>query len=328
MAMANWQQQVLGTEVNLTQFEQIVVQDGSSFAVHDGLRDVFKGRFTTISPAAIEVHVTWDMLSSQPGTVSVSADSQAEYDYLPKAETLKNQLFLADRGYFKLSYLREIDVAGGYYAVRAKTTSNPRVLNAFTIKGRVLKRFKGQSLKQVKGHIRRSGVVDMDVENRHGYRMIASWAKGKKEPTYWVTNLPRSGYPASTIIQLYSLRWQIELLFKEWKSYCNLRKFNTRKATMMEGLIWVSLLTLLVKRHIGFSIQQIKGVAISSFMVAKNTQGWFYKLMESIIHYDLADLKQTWCWAMDYLSRYAKRAHPDRDRKTGRLAPGLVPIIS
>ena len=64
MAMANWQQQVLGTEVNLTQFEQIVVQDGSSFAVHDGLRDVFKGRFTTISPAAIEVHVIWDMLRS------------------------------------------------------------------------------------------------------------------------------------------------------------------------------------------------------------------------------------------------------------------------
>ena len=31
-------------------------------------------------------------------------------------------------------------------------------------------------------------------------------------------------------MQLYSLRWQIELLFKEWKSYCNLRKFNTRNA--------------------------------------------------------------------------------------------------
>lgn len=174
----------------------------STKAGHHGLRDVFKGRFTTISPATIEVDVTWYMLRSQPGTVSVSADSKAEYDYLPKA----------------------------------KTTSNPRVLNAFKMKGKQLKRFEGQSLKQVKGHIRRSGVVDIDVENRHGYRMIASWVKGKKEPTYGVTNPPRSDYPASTIIQLYSLRWQIELLFKEWKSYCNLRKFNTRKATMMEGL--------------------------------------------------------------------------------------------
>ncbi|GAC25238.1 MULTISPECIES: IS4 family transposase [Paraglaciecola] len=328
MAMGNWQQQILGTDVNLSMFEQIVVQDGSSFAVHDSLSDVFKGRFTTISPAAVEIHVSWDMLSSQPHAVSVSADSKAEYDYLPPAASLGNKLFLADRGYFKLSYLRDIHASGGFYTVRAKTTSNPLVAAAYTAKGKRLKRFKSVSLKKVKAHIRRSEVVDMDVENPHGYRMIASWPKDKNEPTYWVTNLPRSEYPANSIIKLYGLRWQIELLFKEWKSYCNLRKFNTRKASMMEGLIWVSLLALLVKRRIGFSIQQLKGIAISSFMVAKNTQGWFYKLMESIIHFDQSTLIQTWNWAVDYLARYAKRAHPDRDRESGRLAPGLTPIIS
>jgi hypothetical protein len=169
----------------------------------------------------------------------------------------------------------------------------------------------------------------MDVEHNHErYRMVASWPADKSEPTYWVTNLSREDYPARNIIKLYSLRWQIELLFKEWKSYCNLRKFNTRKASMMEGLIWASLLALLVKRRIGFSIQRLKGVAISSFMVAKNTQGWFYKLMESILHYDHMELKQTWHWAVDYLATYAKQAHPDRDRKTGRLAAGLKPVIS
>ena len=328
MAMANWQEQVLGTDVNLDRFKEVVVQDGSSFAVHDSLSEEFKGRFTTISPAAIEVHVSWNILSSQPAAVSVSADSQAEYDFLPQAISLMNKLFLADRGYFKLSYLREIDEAGGFYTVRAKTTSNPQVIAGYTVNGKPLKRFKDAPLKAVKQYIRRSEIVDMDVVNPHGYRMIASWPKDKEQPTYWVTNLPRSEYSSSNIIKLYGLRWQIEILFKEWKSYCNLRKFNTRKATMMEGLVWMSLLALLVKRRIGFSIQQLKGIAISSFLVAKNTQGWFYKLMESIIHFDQIELKQTWHWAIDYLARYAKRAHPDRDRKTGRLAPSLTPIIS
>ena len=155
-------------------------------------------------------------------------------------------------------------------------------------------------------------------------RLIASWPPGKSEPTYWATNLPREQYPATTVVQLYSLRWQIELLFKEWKSYCNLRKFNTRNAGLMEGLIWVSLLALLVKRRIGFSIQRLMGVDISSFMVAKNTQSWFYPLMESILHDAYSELKETWNWAVNYLSRYAKRAHPDRDRKNGRLKYGLV----
>ena len=328
MAMGNWQQQILGTDVSLSAFKRIVAQDGSSFAVHDDLKDTFKGRFTTTSPAAVELHVSWDMLSSQPETISVSADSVAEYDFLPKPATLVDSLFLADRGYFKLSYLDSIHQAGGYYAVRAKTTCNPLVVAGYNGQGKVLKRFKQVKLKKVKKHIRQSGIVDMDVQGKTAYRMIASWPQGKAEPSYWVTNLSREQYTAATLIKLYSLRWQIELLFKEWKSYNNLRKFNTRNPTLMEGLIWASLLALLVKRRIGFSIGRLKGVEISSFMVAKNTQGWFYKLMGAITHYDVDELKQVWNWAVDYLSRYAKRAHPDRDRKTGRLQCGLNPVIS
>ncbi len=326
VALHKWQQHILGMDKDLSVFKQIVLQDGSSFAVHNALKEEFKGRFTTISPAAVEVHVSWDMLQSQPEQIAVSADSVAEYDFLPAAESLVACLFMADRGYFKLSYLDSIDQAGGSYLVRAKTTANPLVLSGVNAQGKRLKRFENVKLRALKHHIRRSQVVDMDVEGKTSYRMIASWPAGKSEPTYWATNLSREDYPASTVIQLYSLRWQIELLFKEWKSYCNLRKFNTRNAGLMEGLIWVSLLALLVKRRIGFSIQRIMGVDISSFMVAKNTQSWFYPLMESILHGTAPELKQTWNWAIDYLSRYAKRAHPDRDRKTGRLQYGLVSI--
>jgi hypothetical protein len=34
-------------------------------------------------------------------------------------------------------------------------------------------------------------------------------------------------------------------------------------------------MTLLVKRRIGMSVQQLSGVELSTFRVAKNTQGWF-----------------------------------------------------
>ena len=327
-AVHDWQQQVLGTDVELSAFKGIILQDGSSFAVHDSLQDIFKGRFTKISPAAVEVHVSWDVLQGYPEQISISPDSQAEYDFLPEAETLVNNLFLADRGYFKLSYLDEIDQAGGSYVVRAKTTVNPIVVAGFNKNGKPLKRFQGIKQKAVKKYIRRSGIVDMDVKGKTSYRLIASWPKGKDEPTYWATNLDREQFSAEAVIKLYQLRWQIELLFKEWKSYCNLQKFNTRKATMMEGLIWASLLSLLVKRRIGFSVQQLTGIELSTFMVAKNTQGWFYPLMELITQNMLSKLKKTWKRTIHFLSKYAKRAHPDRDKKTGRLQYGLNPITS
>jgi hypothetical protein len=116
-------------------------------------------------------------------------------------------LFLADRGYFKLSYLESIDAAGGFYVVRAKTTVNPTVVAVFNRKGITLKRFTSKKQKDVKKHIRRSVIVDMDVEGKTDYRLIASWPKGKSEPTYWaiILGLAFSALGISSIKRLKSL---------------------------------------------------------------------------------------------------------------------------
>ncbi|MDX6038550.1 IS4 family transposase, partial [Acinetobacter baumannii] len=47
-------------------FKQVLLQDGTSFAVHDGLSLHFPGRFGTHSPAAVELHVTYDLEKAQP----------------------------------------------------------------------------------------------------------------------------------------------------------------------------------------------------------------------------------------------------------------------
>ena len=54
-------------------------------------------------------------------------------------------------------------------------------------------------------------------------------------------------------------------------------------------------------------------------MVAKNTQGWVYPLMELITQNILSKLKKTWKSTMYFLLKYAKWAHPDRD-KNGTIA--------
>ena len=37
-----------------SEFRRIVIQDGSSFAVKDALKEVFPGRFKKVKPAAVE----------------------------------------------------------------------------------------------------------------------------------------------------------------------------------------------------------------------------------------------------------------------------------
>src|SRR5437667_3465897 len=90
------------------EFHHIVIQDGSSFAIHDSLREVFPGRFKAVKPAAVELHATMDLLCDAPTTVVLTPDTTNEQAFLPEPASLKDSLLLADRGYLDLGYMRRV----------------------------------------------------------------------------------------------------------------------------------------------------------------------------------------------------------------------------
>src|SRR6266571_647054 len=90
------------------EFRHIILQDGSSFAIHDGLREVFPGRFKTVKPAAVELHTTMDLLCDAPTTVVLTPDTTSEQAFLPEPASLRDSLLLADRGYVDLHYLQRV----------------------------------------------------------------------------------------------------------------------------------------------------------------------------------------------------------------------------
>ena len=90
----------------------------SSFALKKKLRDGFPGRFTTIGPAAIEIHATYSGFFDEVCAVEIAPDKEAERQFLPAASTLKDRLLLADRGYPGVDYFEAVDKEGGAFVVR------------------------------------------------------------------------------------------------------------------------------------------------------------------------------------------------------------------
>src|SRR3989442_2526211 len=131
--MSQLTMKVLGFEAGkaFSEFNRLLLQDGSSFALHKALADVFPGRFNAVSPAAVELHCTMDLLQDAPIIIALSPDTDSEPDYRPAPESLRGDVFLADRGYLDLTYLRDIDRQGGFFIVRSTSHLNPRVIDAY-----------------------------------------------------------------------------------------------------------------------------------------------------------------------------------------------------
>ena len=115
--------------------------------------------------------------------------------------------------------------------------------------------------------------VDLDIEYRqtdHAERFRLVVVPGRAGQTSRLcTNLSRTTFSAALVARLYRFRWQIELCFKEWKSYANLHKFDTANPHIAAGLIWAGLCAALLKRFLAHAAQRVgDGAAISTRRVA------------------------------------------------------------
>jgi hypothetical protein len=314
-------------------FDKILLQDGSSFALKDSLKKVFPGRFTKISPAAVELQVTLNLLNESPEQIELTPDVASERDSLPLPESLKNALLLADRGYPSTEYLYQVQAAGGHFLMRHQCAINPLIRKAHLPDGNRLPQFEDKQLKKIKLRFSKKKTTDLDIEytvngNAVLFRLLVTWNRKTKEYQYLITSLSRTDYSCEQIILCYKLRWQIELLFKEWKSYANLHSFNTGNEAIAEGLIWAAIAAATFKRYIAHMTQKLKHVQISTRKAAMCIHEIWPMILSALIQGIASILRSALQNAMNYLSRNAARSHPKRDRRSGRMQLGLQPVFA
>jgi IS4 transposase len=243
---------------------------------------------------------------------------------LPEASTLSGRLLLADRGYPSTGYFDAVREHGGSFIVRLSRSHDPWVRAAW-IDGKRLSLSKATHLSQfVEKHSNR--VMDLDVEyDRTGLSFRVVVLPGReKTMTRLCTNLPRSSFSLALVSKLYRFRWQIELLFKEWKSYANLHKFDTANEHIATGLIWASLCAAVLKRFLAHAAELVGGRPISTRRVAMCSSHIIDELASTLLA--CVSIATAFRDGMAYLLANARRSNPARDRRTGRLRTGLRTI--
>jgi hypothetical protein len=114
------------------------------------------------------------------------------------------------------------------------------------------------------------------------------------------------------------------LLFKKFKSYCNLKKLSKENKHIVNTLIYASFTTVLLKRFLAFSTEQLKSLWISTQKTGRGASDWLKLLVSGIVQ--RKSIVDVLVEVVDIIARLCQRVHPKRDLKHGLYQFGVLPM--
>lgn len=311
-------------------FRRVLVQDSTAIALPPQLVADFPGpRNQFRQQACAKIQAVIDLLHEQYCSFELSPytknDQAAAHDIFAVAGA--GDLVIRDLGYFGAAALKQMLTQSIYFlsrlrygiaifdaegetpfhllkALRQGATLDQRV--CLGAKDKVPVRLIAQPVSpEVAAARRRKARADRDRRKNHdaAYFKLLGW-------DIFVTNIPATILTAQQVIQIYSLRWRIEVVFKSWKSQFEMNlvphvKHNpTRiKAHIYAGLIFITLYQHNLFVRLSTRTENLEQPEISLLKVSQ-----FVKEFAWLLATPLDTKWSKWVWLqISYHCRYDRR---------------------
>lgn len=325
----------------LSQFSKILIQDSSTCDLNQQLSSAFKGSGGRASKASLKLDVIYDFKSKRFENFTLTDRSEADQklgwkilDYLTSGT-----LVIRDLGYLRMDCIQKIVQAGGFFLSRMKNNTCV-YLNETDVDQLDLAKYLHENF-------RKAGVVDLTVyitserirtrlvayrvpEVISAQRRRAAHAKAKKEGrtlsqksltlldfSLFITNVSVQIWPAQVVGTVYRIRWQIELMFKNWKSRLRIDCLNGVNEFRISCLIYARAILVLIINEI-YKLLDYVGQCINKVVSIHKVYAWLKcaNRLKRIIAGRLS-----W-WEERYLDDLVITclAHQNRKRKTSLKA--------
>ena len=92
-------------------------------------------------------------------------------------------------------------------------------------------------------------------------------------------------------------------------------------------MIWAAIGAAIMKRFLAHMTQHLRGIETSTRKVAMCVHHVLDDIIDALARERTDRLRSSLARALDYLATNPQRAHPKRDRRSGRLQLGLEPVL-
>jgi hypothetical protein len=248
----------------LSKFSGVFIQDSTVIKLPDSMASMFKGSGGSAGKSSVKVDFQMDV---QGSASHIDIRGGTSGDNAQAVQNVKTgALYIRDLGYFNIPFFRLIMESGGYFLSRLRSKSviygdieGKTVIDIFEI----TQKMKADDTLHIPVFIgyRKFVPVFLIVQKLPPEAIAVKIERAKKdhqkrmtpmtkehiawcEFNSYITNIPFSWFDALTLIQIYGIRWQIEIMFKVWKSIFKLRDVGKigekRVLCMLYGrLTWI-----------------------------------------------------------------------------------------
>ncbi|MBJ8205699.1 transposase, partial [Bacillus cereus] len=130
--------------------------------------------------------------------------------------------------------------------------------------------------------------------------------------TVYMTNIPTEWVPKEKIYDLYSLRWQIELLFKIWKSWFQIHRCKSIKQERLECHLYGQLISILLCSSTMFKMRELllrkKQKELSEYKAMYIIKDYF-SLFYQALHKNTQELSKVLLRLFNLLQHNGRKSH-------------------
>jgi putative transposase len=252
---------------------QVLLIDSTTMRVATKLFAQFPGRATRshTQQAGLKLHLSWRLFSSLPEVIALTCEKQnaCKTSFLrPATEAV---LYIFDLEYWSYQLFERIIAQQQHFLSRLRDDAKPPILAV----RQGDPQWVGKRLKEIRLTgtmvdlvVRLSGSHAPERQMQHEVRLIGQWLESDQVWHLYVSSLMDSlAYPVPLLIDLYRLRWQIEMLFRNLKCVLRIANFISRNENGIRIQIYAALIHYVLTQLLILKAMQATGRPLEDFSI-------------------------------------------------------------
>lgn len=257
----------------LNHFTAIKIQDSTCFQLPKNLSGDYPGAST--SGAVARIQFEYDLKRMEMTTLELTDGSYQDVRYATTNSNSikKGELIVRDLGYISREFMCNVIKQGAFFVNRLREKQNVYIKQdkgelRMVDYNKLYKKMKQKSqqseeldviidyegeylemrliVEQMPEYVYQKRIRKAEKEMRKKGHKLTDAYKARARFNLFVTNVEKEVINTRNVGYLYSLRWQIELMFKSWKSIFKINKVKAVKKERFECQLYARLLLLII----------------------------------------------------------------------------------